>query len=172
MEYLIQDTTLQGIADAIRSKTGGTAQIAVPDMAAQIDSIQIKQVYITDGVITNIMPSATNVCVAESSYTMPDFEPDLIFMFHSGYCGDDWTFTGYAILDYRNCIHVVYPCSIASDKYVIYHDFTPNGSYQKKYSQSTYINSRSSQTIKLTNASQFPGTSVSGVISKLIAVKF
>lgn len=39
-EYLIQDTTLTGIADAIREKTGGTDPVAVSDMAAQIDGIQ------------------------------------------------------------------------------------------------------------------------------------
>ena len=37
--YLIQDTTLTGIAEAIRSKTGGTDPILVADMAAKIESI-------------------------------------------------------------------------------------------------------------------------------------
>ena len=39
-EYLIQDTTLTGIADAIREKTGGADPVAVSDMAAQIEGIQ------------------------------------------------------------------------------------------------------------------------------------
>ena len=39
-EYLIQDTTLTGIADAIRGKIGGNAPVAVSDMAAQIEGIQ------------------------------------------------------------------------------------------------------------------------------------
>lgn len=39
MEYLIQDTTLTGIADAIRAKTGGSAPIQTTDMAAQIEAI-------------------------------------------------------------------------------------------------------------------------------------
>lgn len=39
-EYLIQDTTLTSIADAIRGKTGGTDPVAVSDMAAQIEGIQ------------------------------------------------------------------------------------------------------------------------------------
>ena len=39
-EYLIQDTTLTGIADAIREKTGGTDPVSVSDMAAQIEGIQ------------------------------------------------------------------------------------------------------------------------------------
>lgn len=39
-EYLIQDTTLTGIADAIRGKTGETGAIPVPDMASKIDGIQ------------------------------------------------------------------------------------------------------------------------------------
>ena len=38
-EYLIQDTTLTAIADAIRSKTGATDTIPVTDMANQITSI-------------------------------------------------------------------------------------------------------------------------------------
>ena len=38
-EYIIQDTTLIGIADSIRAKTGKTDSIPVPDMRSQIDSI-------------------------------------------------------------------------------------------------------------------------------------
>lgn len=38
-EYLIQDTTLTGIAEAIRGKTGDTGAIAVNDMASKINSI-------------------------------------------------------------------------------------------------------------------------------------
>lgn len=40
MEYLIKDTTLTGIADAIRSKTGGTDPILVSDMAGQIENVK------------------------------------------------------------------------------------------------------------------------------------
>ena len=38
-ELIIQDTTLQGIADSIRSKTGRTASIPVPNMSSEIDTI-------------------------------------------------------------------------------------------------------------------------------------
>lgn len=38
-EYLIKDTTLTGIADAIREKTGETGQIIVSDMATKIGEI-------------------------------------------------------------------------------------------------------------------------------------
>ena len=38
--YFIQDTTLKGIADAIRSKTGSEDGIAVTDMAKQISEIE------------------------------------------------------------------------------------------------------------------------------------
>lgn len=38
-EYRIQDTTLTGIADAIRSKTGVSAPIVVSEMADEIKSI-------------------------------------------------------------------------------------------------------------------------------------
>lgn len=40
-EYLIQDTTLTGIADAIRSKTGSTDAIKVSDMASKIEGISV-----------------------------------------------------------------------------------------------------------------------------------
>ena len=39
VEYLIKDSTLLGIAEAIRGKTGSKDTIAVKDMAAQIESI-------------------------------------------------------------------------------------------------------------------------------------
>ena len=39
-DYLIQDTTLTGIADAIRGKTGGTGPIPVSGMAGAISGIQ------------------------------------------------------------------------------------------------------------------------------------
>ena len=39
-EYLIQDTTLTGIASAIREKTGGTDPVAVSDMAGKIAEIK------------------------------------------------------------------------------------------------------------------------------------
>lgn len=38
-KYVIEDTTLTGIADAIRAKTGGTDPIAVSDMAEQVGGI-------------------------------------------------------------------------------------------------------------------------------------
>lgn len=40
-ERLIQETTLTGIADAIRSKTGETGKIAVSDMATKIQNIVV-----------------------------------------------------------------------------------------------------------------------------------
>lgn len=44
-EYLIQSSTLEDIADAIRSKTGGSALINPEDMADKIDSIQTGDPY-------------------------------------------------------------------------------------------------------------------------------
>ena len=41
-EYIVQDTTLTNIADAIRSKTGGTNSITVNNMANEIDNISTK----------------------------------------------------------------------------------------------------------------------------------
>lgn len=47
--YLIQDTTLSGIADAIRGKTGGADPIPVPDMSALIEGISsIPTLYSSD----------------------------------------------------------------------------------------------------------------------------
>ena len=63
-EYLIQDTTLTGIADAIRGKTGGTGPVAVSDMAAQIEGIEAGGGDIDamiDRSITEISSNATKV---------------------------------------------------------------------------------------------------------------
>ena len=47
--YMIQDTTLAGIADAIRGKTGGADPIPVPDMSALIEGISsIPTLYSSD----------------------------------------------------------------------------------------------------------------------------
>lgn len=49
-EYLIQDTTLTAIADAIRTKTGGTEAIDPADMAntiEAIDSFEVAEVSVT-----------------------------------------------------------------------------------------------------------------------------
>lgn len=53
-EYLIQDTTLTAIADAIRNKTESTEEIAVVDMAEKIESIEtIKDIDINLDYINN-----------------------------------------------------------------------------------------------------------------------
>ena len=81
-EYLIQDTTLTGIADAIREKTGGTDPVAVSDMAAQIEGIQAggggdinalidrSITEISSSSVTSIGDSAFKDC---SSLTTADF---------------------------------------------------------------------------------------------------
>lgn len=77
-DYLIKDTTLQGIADSIRNKTGNTESIQVADMANEIDNynpeLQDKTItptaskqtitadngyYGLDTVTVNAMPTAT-----------------------------------------------------------------------------------------------------------------
>ena len=56
MAYIIQDTTLSGIADAIRAKNGTADKIKVSDMAATIEAIKAggddKAVAIIDRSIT------------------------------------------------------------------------------------------------------------------------
>ena len=80
-EYLIQDTTLTGIADAIREKTGGTDPVAVSDMAGKIaeieagggdiDSLIDRSITeISSSSVTSIGGSAFESC---SSLTTADF---------------------------------------------------------------------------------------------------
>lgn len=41
MQYIIEDTALIGIADAIREKTGETSEIPLPSMASKIRGIAV-----------------------------------------------------------------------------------------------------------------------------------
>lgn len=50
-DYLIKGSTLTSIADAIRAKTGGTAEILVTDMATQIGGI-VTEIEEYDGSVT------------------------------------------------------------------------------------------------------------------------
>lgn len=73
-EYIIQDTTLTGIADAIRSKTGGADPIAVNAFAEAVKSIPSGAIH--TGTFT--LPSTTthhsisNVLVDKSAQGYPD----------------------------------------------------------------------------------------------------
>ena len=64
--YLIQGTTLSGIADAIRSKSGGSDPIAVEDFADDIGDIQTGHITTIDGVEAQtdlaFITGKTNVC--------------------------------------------------------------------------------------------------------------
>ena len=55
-EYFIQDTTLSGIADAIRAKNGSTGTIAVSDFATQIEAIETTP----EGLVTYEETTATH----------------------------------------------------------------------------------------------------------------
>lgn len=59
-EYLIQDTTLTAIAEAIRSKTQDTANILTEDMAEQIESISVETYSIEVTVDSGATVTATN----------------------------------------------------------------------------------------------------------------
>ena len=80
-EYLIQDTTLTGIADAIREKTGGTVPVPVSDMAAQIAGISTGGGGDIDALIdrtiteisSNITSIGSNVFYECSELTTADF---------------------------------------------------------------------------------------------------
>lgn len=52
-DYLIHDSTLEDIADAIRSKTGGSALINPEDMAEEIDGLAA----VTDGIVVKTKDS-------------------------------------------------------------------------------------------------------------------
>lgn len=69
-ELIIQDTTLQGIADSIRSKTGRTASIPVPNMSSEIDTIP--------GVVTGII-TTNESGLSLIEFTCP-FNPSSIFI--------------------------------------------------------------------------------------------
>lgn len=63
MEYIIQDSTLQGIADAIRSKTGDTAPIQTDAFANAISLIETGgggDTSIEDGLIEGTLTEYTN----------------------------------------------------------------------------------------------------------------
>ena len=74
-KYTIEDSTLTGIADAIREKTGGTEAIAVTDMATQIAGIETGKTFPngTEWTSTGISVSHTSLgkgrlCVAGGKY--------------------------------------------------------------------------------------------------------
>lgn len=64
-EYLIQDTTLQGIADSIRSKTKKTNTIPVSDMATEIDGISTEPTLQSKTVSPS---SSTQMVMADRGY--------------------------------------------------------------------------------------------------------
>ena len=61
-EYLIQDTTLQGIADKVRTKTGTTGTILGSEIESKIDSILTP----TDGTIPTVTQATPSISVSSS----------------------------------------------------------------------------------------------------------
>lgn len=70
-EYLIQSETLEDIADAIRSKTGGSALIAPEDMADEIESIQTGGMTTHTGEVTVVGSGITSVTIQHGFSTVP-----------------------------------------------------------------------------------------------------
>lgn len=85
-EYLIQDTTLTNIADAIRSKTGDTAMIPVVDWVEKIRGLSSAKVFIADHLShnntkgDNLSTSSAYVLQMQFIYPMPEWTPDIIYL--------------------------------------------------------------------------------------------
>lgn len=184
-EYLIQDTTLTDIANVIRNKTGDTAMIAVPDMAALIGGIQTKQIYITDGIIS-VNTLDTNFYQIISTYTLQaNFQADMLWMFHdySIILTDNINKAPHfdiAIVDYVNriCLNSqeYYKGGYAGYHTYCYNDFGSNHGeyYIGSFSDSPYANQQNNTTITLLGKRlampNFGG--ITNCVSKLCAIKF
>lgn len=83
-EYLIQDTTLTEIAEAIRGKTKDTAKIDAADMAAQIDAISTEEYSIEVTVDSGATVTVTN---GTETYTGTSNGTCVIKVYDTG----DWT---------------------------------------------------------------------------------
>lgn len=84
-EYLIQDSTLEDIADAIRTKTGGSALIAPEDMATEIDGLAT----VTDGIVVTSRDTNGYPLTAEM-YCATGVAPP--YQFYPGYGASSWNY--------------------------------------------------------------------------------
>lgn len=84
-EYLIQDTTLTGIADAVRAKTGKTGSILVSDMASEIANISTGvelNFEVVGGTIKPVSPTENMIWVNTdteiTSWAFSTYVPELL----------------------------------------------------------------------------------------------
>ena len=83
MNYLIDDTTLSSIADAIRNKTGDSAQMEVSNMASEIESIITEPAQMEKTVRHNGTYNASDEPIYGYSKVIVDVEPlPTIYGFH------------------------------------------------------------------------------------------
>ena len=127
-KYAIEDTTLTGIADAIREKTGGTEEIAVSSMAAEIGAIETgggveyEEVSVsgTSGTIYYSLERVTSVKVGMKQYQQSG---------QGIYAIDNNTFYQYAG-SYNYTRYVEWNNGVS----VFYYTNSPTGSSSNKFS--------------------------------------
>lgn len=82
MNYLIDDTTLSSIADAIRNKTGDSAQIEVSNMASEISSIVTEPDQMEKTIRHNGVYNASDEPIYGYSKVTVDVELLTVYGFH------------------------------------------------------------------------------------------
>lgn len=81
-EYLIQDTTLAAIGDAIRSKEGSSSPIPVSEIASRIAAIET-------GVTVQRVSGTLKTTTSGSVNVNCGFQPDLVFLTKDYAIGND-----------------------------------------------------------------------------------
>lgn len=85
-EFLVRSEQLTGIADALREKTGDTAEIPFADWEGKIRGLSSAKVYIADhSSHSNVIgdyhpPSSVTSLQMQFVYPMPEWAPDIIYM--------------------------------------------------------------------------------------------
>ena len=83
MNYLIDDATLSGIADAIRNKTGDSAQMEVSEMASEINSIVTEPAQMEKTIRHNGVYNASDEPIYGYSKVTVDVDPiPTVYGFH------------------------------------------------------------------------------------------
>lgn len=157
-EYRIQSETLEGIADAIRGKTGGSALIAPEDMADEIDGLAT----VTNGIVYSDVRS-------DGKPTVVDFYGEIapVWQFSGAMYGGLWKYLKNASLHGTKIIG--YECFLSCDSLESVtglENITQigQGAFQgcKSLSQSIVI--PSSVGSELVGTAAFSGTAITSVV--------